>query len=142
MAVGVLVFAMFGRPAYFFGGDHLPGSTKASSVVDGETVSTAAAAASSSVALGEDESIVGACWNGETHLLVTSAHSVRVFHVEHLHMPLRTWNFRPDEEHLLTSSAVIVGQAFFNVIVIIGQGVEPQHCSNTELAHGHCVEAQ
>ena len=57
---------MFGRPAYFFGGDNLPG------VAPSDATSTAAP---SSVALGEDESIVGACWNGETHLLVTSAHS-------------------------------------------------------------------
>ena len=88
---------MFGRPKYFFGGDELPGSTSASSN-------------ESAVALGADETIVGACWNGETHLLVTSAHSVRDFHIDHLHVPLRTWNFRPDQEHLLTSSAVIVGR--------------------------------
>ena len=98
---------MFGRPAYFFGGDNLPGSTTRPSLAPS---ASSALKETSAVSLGEDESIVGACWNGETHLLVTSAHSVRVFHVEHLQVPLRTWNFRPDQEHLLTSSAVIVGQ--------------------------------
>ena len=82
----------FGRPSYFQG---QPSTSKDSS-------------SSSSVALGSDELIVGACWTGEKNLLVTSSSSVRVFHVDHVQEPLRTWNFRPDQQHALTSAAVFL----------------------------------
>ena len=84
----------FGRPSYFQG---QPSTSKDSTA--------------SSVALGSDETIVGACWTGEKNLLVTSSSSVRVFHVDHVQEPLRTWNFRPDEQHALTSAAVFLGRA-------------------------------
>ena len=61
--------------------------------------------------LGSDELIVGACWTGEKNLLVTSSSSVRVYHVDHVQEPLRTWNFRPDQQHALTSPAVFVGRS-------------------------------
>ena len=83
----------FGRPSYFQG---QPTTSKDDS------------STSSSVALGSDEAIVGACWTGNKNLLITSSSSVRVFHVDHVQEPLRTWNFRPDQQHALTSPAVFL----------------------------------
>jgi hypothetical protein len=86
----------FGRPSYFQG---QPSTSKDSS------------SSTNSVILGSDETITGACWTGEKNLLVTSTSSVRVFHVDHVQEPLRTWNFRPDQQHSLTSAAVFLGRS-------------------------------
>ncbi len=84
---------ILGRPSYFKGAPTASG-----------------AAADAVLAQGSDEVTVGARWTGDTHLLVTARHSVRVFHTEHLRLPVRTWNFPPDLGHTFTSAAVVVGR--------------------------------